>query len=157
MGNKTSPGARRNSGHAGTNIPNASEERDYRGASEFPRILFQCISGAQGFRRVASSIRFKKGERSHFHTIFTCSPYGGFPNFGHLDPIGPQASYLLFRAQGSNFCPTSLGLNAPGPPGFDRYGQHNSSFLYQQTRRNPFPILVTSSCGSLYVPYKLRT
>ena len=32
---------------------------------------------------------------------------------------------------------------APGPPGYDRYGQFDSSFVYQQTRRDPFPQLVT--------------
>ena len=39
LGNKISPGARGNSGYVGTNIPYASEERDNRGASQFPRIL----------------------------------------------------------------------------------------------------------------------
>ena len=32
---------------------------------------------------------------------------------------------------------------APGPPGYDRYGQFDSSFVYQQARRDPFPHLVT--------------
>ena len=50
-----------------------------------------------------------------------------------------------------NCCPMQLGFSAPGPPGFDRYGQHYSSFLYQQTMRDPFPNLVASSSGSLYV------
>ena len=40
-------------------------------------------------------------------------------------------------------CPTALGSSAPGPPGYDRYGQFDSSFAYQQTRRDPFPHLVT--------------
>ena len=39
-------------------------------------------------------------------------------------------------------CPTALGSNAPGPPGYDRYGQLDSSFVYQQTRRDTFPYLV---------------
>ena len=30
---------------------------------------------------------------------------------------------------------------APGPPGYDRYGQFDSSFIYQQARRDPFPHL----------------
>ena len=34
-------------------------------------------------------------------------------------------------------------ISAPGPPGYDRYGQFDSSFVYQQTRRNPLPHLVT--------------
>ena len=69
--------------------------------------------------------------------------YGGFPNFGYLDPYRPQAPHQLFGAQGGNLCPTALGSSAPGPPGYDRYGQFNSSFVYQQTRRDPFPHLVT--------------
>ena len=36
----------------------------------------------------------------------------------------------------------SLGSSAPGKPGHDRYGQFDSSFVYQQTRRDPFPHLV---------------
>ena len=40
-------------------------------------------------------------------------------------------------------CPTALGSNAPGPPGYDRYGQFDSSFIYQQARRDPFPHLAT--------------
>ena len=47
LGNKISSGAQRDSGHAGTNIPYASEERDNRGASEFPRILLVRIPGTK--------------------------------------------------------------------------------------------------------------
>ena len=32
---------------------------------------------------------------------------------------------------------------APGPPGYDHYGQFDSSFVYQQARRDPFPHLAT--------------
>ena len=62
-----------------------------------------------------------------------------------------QHPHQLFRTQGGNYCPISLGFSAPGPPGFDRYGQYNSSFLYQQTRRDPFPVIVMSSSGSFCV------
>ena len=37
----------------------------------------------------------------------------------------------------------ALGPSAPGPPGYDRYGQFDSSFVYQQARRDPLPHLVT--------------
>ena len=37
----------------------------------------------------------------------------------------------------------TLGSIAPGPPGYDRYGQFNSSFVYKQARRDPFPHLAT--------------
>ena len=51
--------------------------------------------------------------------------------------------YQLSGAQGGSLCPTALGPSAPGPPGYDCYGQFNSSFVYQQTRRDPFPHLAT--------------
>ena len=68
---------------------------------------------------------------------------GGFPDFGYLDPYRPQAPYQLSGAQGGSLCPTALGPSAPGPPGYDRYRQFDSSFVYQQARRDPFPHLVT--------------
>ena len=68
--------------------------------------------------------------------------HGGFPDFGYLDPYRPQAPYQLSGAQGGGLCPKALGSNAPGPPGYDRYGQFNSSFVYQQARRDPFLHLV---------------
>ena len=70
-------------------------------------------------------------------------PRGGFPDFGYLDPYRPQAPYQLSGAQGCNFCPTALGTSAPGPPGYGCYGQFDSGFVYQQTRRDPLPHLVT--------------
>ena len=57
--------------------------------------------------------------------------HGGFPDFGYLDSYRPQALHQLFGAQGGISCPTALGSNAPGPPGYDRYGQFDSSFVYQ--------------------------
>ena len=69
--------------------------------------------------------------------------HGSFPDFEYLDPYRPQAPYQLSGAQGGSLCPTALGPSAPGPPGYDRYGQFNSSFVYQQTRRDPFPHLAT--------------
>ena len=68
---------------------------------------------------------------------------GGFSDFGYLDTYRPQAPHQLFGAQGGSLCPTALGSNAPGPPGYDRYGQFDSSFIYQQARRDPFPHLAT--------------
>ena len=69
----------------------------------------------------------------------------GFPDFGYLDPYRTQAPHQLFGAEGTYACPTTLGPSAPGPPGYDSYGQFDSSFLYQQTRRDTFPHLVTSN------------
>ena len=70
--------------------------------------------------------------------------HGGFPDFGYLDLYRPQAPYQLYGAQSGSLCPTALGPSAPGPPGYDRYGQFDSSFsVYQQARRDPFPHLVT--------------
>ena len=76
-------------------------------------------------------------------------PYGGFPDFGYLDPSSPEAPYQLLGAQSGNFGLTPLGHSTSRPPGYDRYGQHcHSSFLYLQTRRDPSPLSVTSSSGS---------
>ena len=67
--------------------------------------------------------------------------HGGFPDFGYLDPCRPQAPYQLSGAQSGNLCPTALGSSASGPPGYDRHGQFDSSFIYQQARRDSFPHL----------------
>ena len=69
--------------------------------------------------------------------------HGGFPDFGYLDPYRPQAPYQLSGAKGGSLCPTALGPSAPRPLGYDCYGQFDSSFVYQQTRRDPFPHLAT--------------
>ena len=74
VGNTVPTGPRGNSGHEGTNIPNVPEERD-NGASRLPRILLQRIPGMQSFRRVASSDRFKKSERSYLRTSFSYVHY----------------------------------------------------------------------------------
>ena len=70
LGDQISPGPTRNFGHAGTNHPHAPKERNYRGASEFTRVLFEHIPVTKSFRRVASSYRFKESERPHSCTSF---------------------------------------------------------------------------------------
>ena len=67
--------------------------------------------------------------------------HGGFTDFGYLDPYRPQTPHQLLGAQSGNTCPTALGSSPPGPPGYDCYGQFDSSFIYQQARRDPFPHL----------------
>ena len=67
----------------------------------------------------------------------------GFQDFGYLDLYRPQAPYQLFGAQSGYLCPTALGSSASGPPGYDRHGQFDSSFLYQQARRDSLPGLAT--------------
>ena len=64
--------------------------------------------------------------------------HGGFLDFGYLDLCRPQAPYQLSGAQSGNLCPTALGSSAPGPPGYDHHGQFDSSFIYQQARRDSF-------------------
>ena len=78
-------------------------------------------------------------------------PHGEFQNFGYLGPSGPPAPHQLLGTRGGRGCPTSLGPSASGPPGDDRYGQFNSTFLYQQAWRDPVPHLVTSSGGAIHV------
>ena len=60
-----------------------------------------------------------------------------------MDPYRPQAPHQFSGALGGSLCPTALGSSAPGPPDYDRYGQFDSSFVYQQARRDPFPHLAT--------------
>ena len=66
-----------------------------------------------------------------------------------MGPFGPPAP--LLGTQGGRGCSTSLGPGASGPPGDDRYEQFNSSFLYQQARRDSVPRLVTSGSEAFYV------
>ena len=85
-------------------------------------------------------------------TIFTdASTQGWGAHMGDSQISGTPAPYQLLGTQGGRGCSTSLGPSASGPPGDDRYGQFNSSFLYQQTRRDSVPHLVTSGSGALYV------
>ena len=68
----------------------------------------------------------------------------GIPRFRVPGPVQTaSAPYQLSGAQGGNLCPTALGPSAPGPPGYDRYGQFDSSFVCPQARRDPFPHLAT--------------
>ena len=64
---------------------------------------------------------------------------------------GPRVPHQLLGIQGGRGCPTSLGSSAPGPPSLDCYGQFDSSFIYHQPRRDPFPYLASSSSGAFYV------
>ena len=72
LGNKISPGARGNSGHAGTNIPYASEERDNRGASEFPSILLKLVRKALGGWRPVHAVIDLKSLKAHIYALHFC-------------------------------------------------------------------------------------
>ena len=89
---------RGNSRHEGTNVPNATEERDNGGASRFPKILLQFIPGTQSFRRVASSNIFKKSEHSHFGTSFSyvhCKLSSGYRQKRRLHVQNRSAGWVL--------------------------------------------------------------
>ena len=64
---------------------------------------------------------------------------GGIPRFRVPGPIQTASSTSIVWGSSGNSCPTALGSSAPGPPGYDRYGQFYSSFEYQPIRRDPFP------------------
>ena len=72
--------------------------------------------------------------------------HGGFQDFGYLDSFRPQAPNQLSGVQGGHVCPTALGSSASGPPGYDRHGQFDSSFIYQQAGRDSLPHLATLDC-----------
>ena len=75
-------------------------------------------------------------------------PHGGFQDFGYLDPCRPQAPHQLSGVQSGCFCPAALGSSASGPPGYDRHGQFDSSFIYQQAGRDSLPHLAALNCRS---------
>ena len=77
------------------------------------------------------------------------APIWGIPDFRYLEPFSPQAPHQQFGAQGDNFGHPSLGFSFRGPPSYDRYRQHYSSVLHQQTGRDPFPHPVTARSGSV--------
>ena len=70
LGDQISTGSTGNFGHAGTNFPYASKERDNGGASRLTRVLLEHIPGKKSFRRVASSYRSKESECPHPRTSF---------------------------------------------------------------------------------------
>ena len=72
--------------------------------------------------------------------------HGGFQDFGYLDSFRPQAPHQLSGVQGGHVCPTALGSSASGPPGYDRHGQFDNSFIYQQAGRDSLPHLATLDC-----------
>ena len=65
LGNTIPPGDIEDPGNARADFPNASEERNLRYISRHSRVLFECIPGMQGIRRVASSYRLKTTEPTH--------------------------------------------------------------------------------------------
>ena len=84
-------------------------------------------------------------------------PYGDSHISDHVsDPFRPQDPYQQFKTQSSNFGTPSLAHCVTGPPSYDRFGQHYSSVLYQQTARDLFPHPVTSSSGSVHIAANSR-
>ena len=58
-----------------------------------------------------------------------------------------RADLTIFTGvQGGHVCPTALGSSASEPPGYDRHGQFDSSFIYQQAGRDSLPHLATLDC-----------
>ena len=71
---------------------------------------------------------------------------GVLQDFGYLDPLRLQAPHQLSGVQGGHVCPTALGSSASEPPGYDRHGQFDSSFIYQQAGRDSLPHLAMLDC-----------
>ena len=67
----------------------------------------------------------------------------GIPRFQVPGPVQTASSTSIVWSSRRFFVPFSIGPSAPGPPGYDGYGQFDSSFVYQQARRDPLPHLVT--------------
>ena len=107
-----------------------------------PLVLANLLRHWQDLRFLTSGIPIRTFQAEF--TIFTdASTQGwgahmGIPRFRVPGPV--QTAYQLSGAQGGSLCPRALGHSAPGKAGYDRYGQFDSRFLYQQ---GPFPHLVT--------------
>ena len=138
-----------------------------------------------GFRSHPTGSFTPEAITRHFHSLgltnrFTCTPprrsdplvlhnfYGrlypglwchmGDSQILELGPVKTTSSTSTVWSSGSNFGPLSLGFSFTEPPSYDRYRQHYSSVLYQQTGRDwsyqqpgrdPIPHPVTSSSGSV--------
>ena len=90
-----------------------------------------------------------------FHNFHGClypglgRSHGGFPDFGCLDPLRPQAPHQCAGAQGGNIGPPTLGLSITGPPCYDSYRQYLCCSLYKQTGWDPFPHPFVAGNGSV--------
>ena len=127
MQNKIPLGAGGSSGHAGTNIPNASEEHDCKGASEVPRILFKCIPRTQGFRREASSNKFKNSEycqKRRLHVKIVQDAYFHAPIY----PSSRQYLRFAFKNKVYQFQVLPFSLNT-APQMFTRLGHTVVGYL----------------------------
>ena len=117
--------------------------RSYPSGSFVPETSSTSFSLIISDRRVYATASIRHWSLPTFYSTLWGAHMGDSQILGNLNPYKPQAPYQLSGAQGGSLCPTALGPSAPGPPGYDRYGQFNSSFVYQQARRDPFPHLVT--------------
>ena len=78
-------------------------------------------------------------------------PYWGFPDFGRLGSYRLQVPNQLLGTQGGSISSAQLGSSVPGPPGYDCYGRHNCSVLYQQAERDSFAFPAMFSSGTIPV------
>ena len=72
----------------------------------------------------------------------------GIPRFRVPGPSQTAAPHQLSGVQGGHVCPTALGHSASGPPVYDRHGQFDSGFIYQQAGRDSLPHLAMLNCRS---------
>ena len=91
------------------------------------------------------------------YTIFSvtstqgCCVTWGFPDFGCLDLLRPEAPRQCTEAQGGTIGPPTLGLSMTGPPCYYCYRQYHWCSLYQQTRSDLFshPVAAGSVSDSM--------
>ena len=103
LGDMIPPGKGSGSRHARADSLEASEERDYRGATRHTRILFQHVSGARG------RIPIRPFQADILTILWMPLPRGGvtiwvFPDLRNLVPYRLQAPHQLFGTKGSIFC-----------------------------------------------------
>ena len=79
----------------------------------------------------------------------------GIPRFRVLGPISDRKLHITSWSLRRQVGAPSLDYSATGPPSYDRYGQHCSSFRISTTRRDQSPCPIMSSCGLLFYCFNL--
>ena len=79
----------------------------------------------------------------------------GIPRFQVLGPISDSKLHITSWSSRRQLGAPSLDYSATGPPSYDRYGQHCSSFCISTTGRDQSPCPIMSSCGLLFYCFNL--
>ena len=79
----------------------------------------------------------------------------GIPRFRVLGPISDRKLHITSWSSRRQVGAPSLDYSATGPPSYDRYGQHCSSFRISTIGWDQSPCPIMSSCGLLFYGFNL--